>query len=214
MAPHDYDVQRRRFRGPSGKYLSSRELRKKIDNLSDSIRKESGRLAARFDAGEITAAEFNVAMRELLKSGHIIAASIGRGGRARMTASDWGRVGKKIEWQYGYLDRFTGKLARNTLKIANTANRARQYVSSIYISYANAFQVAQTEFVAAGGDTNPNKEMLCYLEQNSQEGCEECTADAAAGPMPVSEMKELGDRICGDYCRCYIIFEDEPEFQL
>lgn len=211
--PHDWEPSKRRYRSPSGKLVSRREVRALIDKLTTFVRKDAARIARRFDAGKITAAEFNGQMRELLKAGHIVASTVGRGGRDRMTAKDWGEVGRKIKWQYGYLDKFTRKLSAGTLKTANTVSRAKLYADSIYISYAKTFQVTQTEFIEGGGNINPEGEMLCYLEQNSEEGCAECTADAGEGPMPVSEMKELGERECGDWCKCEIIFDDEPEYK-
>lgn len=209
--PHDYDLSKRAFRSPSGKYVSRRETRVLIDKLSDFVRKQSGLIAKRFDNGEINASQFNVEMRELLKAGHIVASTVGRGGRSQMTVSDWGRVGRKIRWQYQYLDKFTRKLENGKLKIANTGYRAKQYVNAIYISYANSYSVAQQDFIDRGGDNNPQVEMLCRLVQNSQEGCVECSADAEDGWMPVSEMGEIGSRICQDFCLCEIIFEDELE---
>ena len=210
--PDDFDIKAKAYR-VDGKLISRTAVRAQIDVLLETVKGDAGKLAAKFDAGEITAVEFELAMRGLLSSAHIVAASVGRGGRALMTASDWGKVGSKIKWQYGYLAKFARKLASGALKAANTANRAKQYISAVYISYADTTQKAMTEFVAGGGDANPKGEMLCYLEQNSKEGCEECTADAAAGPMPVSEMGDLGTRICGDFCLCTIIFSDEPEYK-
>jgi hypothetical protein len=206
--PHDYSTNKRQYRNSNG-YISRREVKKAIDRLSKHVTKESARIAKVFEDGG-SAAEFNSAMRELLKSAHIVSSSVGRGGRQQMTAADWARVGRKINWQYKYLDRFSRQLERG--KFANTVNRARQYVNAVYISYSDSLMTAQKEFIEGGGDSNPKGEMLCYLEQNSEEGCEECTADADAGPMPVSEMGEIGTRICGDFCKCLIIFEDEPEF--
>ncbi len=205
--PHDWDSNKRQYRSPNG-YISRREVKAAIDRLSKHVTKESARIAKLYEEGG-TAAEFQSAMRELLKSGHIVASSVGRGGRQQMTPADWARVGRKINWQYKYLDRFSRQLERGKF---NTANRARQYVNAIYISYSDSLMTAQKEFIESGGDTNPKGEMLCYLEQNSEEGCSECEADAAAGPMPVSEMGEIGSRICGDFCKCLIIFEDEPEY--
>ena len=51
--------------------------------------------------------------------------------------------------------------------------------------------------------------MLCRLITNSQEGCQECADDEAAGWVDVNDMKEIGTRECGDFCKCDIEFEDE-----
>lgn len=207
--PHDYVRKQRLYRDDNGNYVTRRELKARIDNLTEYVSKEASRIAVSFDAGDISAAEFVSEMRELLKSGHIVASSVGRGGLDLMEAADWGKVGAKIRWQYGYLDKFARKLERGTLSKANTLNRAKSYVNSIYISYAEAFQKSQSEVLELGGKVVTDENMLCMLVQNSEEGCPECTADADAGWMPVSEMEELGSRQCGDFCRCEILFEDE-----
>lgn len=207
--PYDYDRKQRLFRGPDGEYITRRELKELIDRLTRYVSRQATQIASRFDAGEITAAEFAVEMRELLTAGHIVAASVGRGGRALMDAADWGRVGAKIRWQNGYLEKFARKLERGSLTKANTVSRTRSYVNSIYISYGRTFQESQAEVLEPGGKIVTDENMLCRLVQNSEEGCAECAADADEGWMPVGEMGEIGSRICGDFCLCLIEFEDE-----
>jgi hypothetical protein len=213
MPPYDFDEKRKRFRDKDGRLVSRREVRPLIQKLTDTVAKDAAKIATRYSNGKINLTQFEIEMRELLKSGHIVAASVGRGGRERMTASDWGKVGAKIKWQNGYLAKFARKIGQGKIAKIATASRARSYASSLYISYSTALQTAHSEFIGSGRDAESEREMLCYLEQNSEEGCVECTADAAAGPMPVSEMGELGSRICGDFCKCEIIFEDEPEYK-
>jgi hypothetical protein len=205
MPPYDYDPNRRQFRD-AGRYISHKETRAAIDRLTDFVKKQAARYARQFDNGTITATEFNLAMRELLKSAHIVSASVGRGGRERMTQKDWGRVGRKLQWQYGYLDKFTRRLERGGF--ASTVTRSKAYVNAVYVSYASAFKEAQTEFIEGGGNTNPNGGEMARLVQNSQEGCDECNADADLGWMPVEEMGDIGSRICGDFCKCDIEYSD------
>jgi hypothetical protein len=89
---------------------------------------------------------------------------------------------------------------------AATPSRARSYASSIYVSFSRTFQKSQREFVEGG--KNPER---CRLVTNSEEGCVECAADEAEGWMSIDDMGEIGSRICGDFCKCDIIFEDDPE---
>jgi len=202
--PYDYDKRKRRYKSPDGSYVTREELRALIDKLTAFVTKRTASIARKFDAGDITAAEFNTLMREVLKAGHIVSASVGRGGRAMMDSADWARVGRKIKWQYGYLDKFSAKLAKGTLKTANTVSRAKAYASSIYVSYADSLHIATTEAI----DGEKTTGILARLVQNSQEGCAECEADASEGWVPVEEMGEIGTRICGDYCKCDIEFSD------
>jgi hypothetical protein len=208
--PHDYVRKQRLYRDNNGNLITRRELKALIDNLTATVQKDAAKIASAFDAGELSASAFADAMSELLTSAHIVAASVGKGGRELMTAADWGKVGAKIKWQNGYLEKFAKKLATGTLSKANTLNRARSYVNSVYISYAKTFLESQAEVLQPETDkVITDENMLCRLVQNSEEGCEECSADADEGWMPVSEMGELGSRICGDYCKCEIEFEDE-----
>lgn len=195
-----YDPTKRKFIDGNA-YVSHLETRAAIDRLTEFIKKQSAKYAKAFNDGKMSPDEFNAAMRELLKSGHIVSASVGRGGKDRMTAGDWGRVGRKIKWQYGFLDKFTRKL--KTGKPINVRSRAAAYVDAIYISYADSFKVAQTENPTTGGSG-----FLVKLVQNSTEGCAECEADAALGFIPVEEMGEIGTRICGDWCKCDLVFSD------
>jgi len=197
--PHDYSPKTKRFVG-----VSRLAVRGEINKLSDHVAEEAARLAKSYKNGSLTLLEFETEMRSLLKSAHIIAASVGKGGRDRMLQSDWGRVGAKIKWQNGYLSKFARKIERGTVSDIATVSRARSYASSIYISFANTFQESQTEFVAEG--KNP---AMVRLITNSAEGCQECADDEAEGWMSVDDMKELGSRLCGDFCKCDLEFSDE-----
>lgn len=210
--PHDYVRSSRKYRSPDGKYVGRAELRKLIGKLTDHVSTEAARIGKSYAAGRITITEFEIAMRELLKSAHIVSASVGKGGRDQMTLKDWGRVGRKVKWQYEYLAKFSRKLASGRLSKAFTESRARSYASSIYVSYAESRFVAAKEAIADGdrgkGD-DADSRPRCRLIQNSEEGCIECSADADEGWMDVDDMTEIGGRICQDFCKCLIEFEDE-----
>jgi hypothetical protein len=201
--PIDYDVKAKQFVS-EGRKVSRLEVRNEINGLLQFVEQQAASLGKRFNGGEVSRANFENSMRELLRSAHIIAASVGKGGRSQMTQADWGRIGAKIKWQYGYLDKFAKKLDWGILSESAAAARAKSYASSIFVSFSNNFQEAQTEFVAGG--KNP---LQARLIQNSEEGCAECTADAAEGWMSVDDMGEIGSRLCGDFCKCDIEFSDD-----
>jgi hypothetical protein len=204
--PHDYYSRKQKAFYAGGRKVSRQQVRREINKLTDHVAKESARLAKSLKAGNVSLPEFELAMRELLKSAHIVSASVGKGGRALMTQADWGRVGAKIRWQYGYLNTFARKIERGLVSDAATVSRARSYASSIFVSFSRTFQKAQSTFVDGG--KNPER---CRLVTNSEEGCVECAADEAEGWMSIDDMGEIGSRICGDFCKCDIIFEDDVE---
>lgn len=211
MPPHDFDPNTRQFVS-NGRLVPRAEVRAEIEKLITHVQRESARIANRYQAGSITIGEFETSMRELLKAGHLIASSVGRGGRAQMSQADWGKVGSKIKWQYEYLSKFARRLATGKLDKAYSANRARSYASAIYISYSNGRAAAEQEFINNnGGKDADGSKIQVRLVTNSAEGCQECADDEAAGWMDPEDMGELGSRICGDFCKCTLEFEDEVE---
>lgn len=202
---HDFVTDQRAYRDDNGDYVSRQQLRDKIEKLIDFVKKHAADTADRYKSGDISIVEFETEMRDLLKSAHILASSVGRGGREMMTQSDWGKVGNSIKSQYEYLSRFARKLGSSDLTKAYSENRARSYASSIYISFSTAEQEAKTENVP--GAQNPDQ-IFATLVQNSAEGCIECSSDADAGPQPVEDVAPIGDRLCGDFCLCFLEFTD------
>jgi len=175
-----------------GVVLTAVMLRELIDKLTDYARKRARGLGKRFEAGEISPAQFAAAMTDLLTSAHVIAEVVS--GR-----NDLDKVRRKVDWQKQYLSRFVASVAGGAV-LSGIAARAGSYISAIYPTYANG---------RFGERKESDKEMLCRLITHSKEGCGECADDEADGWMPVSEMGELGTRECGDFCLCTIEFEDE-----
>jgi hypothetical protein len=206
--PHDH-FENKKFVTSSGRVRTRAEVRGAIDELVEHTKREARRLAHAVYSGKITAAQFDIEMRELLKSGHIIAASVGKGGRVRMRSRDWGIVGNKIRWQYKYLTKFSRKIARDILSEAASANRVQLYADALHITFYKAFYEDMKERPKDAPVDKDGKPLLVKLVQNSQEGCEDCAADASEGWMELDEMTPLGGRICGDFCKCDLVFSDE-----
>jgi len=195
-----YNEQTRQYER-DGVVITAVMLRELIDKLTTYSRTQAKRLGRQLEAGTITPEQFAAAMSTLLASAHIIAASVGRGGRNRVTDADYRKIDKKVEWQRGYLKKFVASVAAGTV-IAGISARAASYISAIYPTFAN------TRFDEQQRGVNGEK-IQVRLVTNSQEGCSECAEDEAQGWMPVEDMGEIGSRICGDFCKCDLVFSDE-----
>jgi hypothetical protein len=205
MPADDYDLKARRFRdGTTGKLVPRSGVRGLIDKLLDTVRSDAAKIAGRYESGSINLAQFEIEMRELLKSAHIVAASVGRGGRVRMTQADWGRIGAKIKWQYQYLAKFTRKLEQGRISKIATASRARSYASSVFVSFSNMFQKAQTEFVERRQKPRPRA-----ARHQLAGGMHGMRGGRGRGLDERRRYERNWNRICGDFCRCDLIFEDE-----
>lgn len=187
----------------NGEALPPSYVRERIDALTAKVQRQARRLSQKLINGELTPEQWQAAMSELLSAAHLASAAVGKGGMRRLKTKDIVRVERKLTWQLKFLDKFrkaitSGKFATNPARIVS---RAASYASAVYVTFAT------TKF-----DTEKSKadsEMKCRLVINSEEGCEECASDADNGWVPVSEMDEIGTRICGDFCRCTLEFEDE-----
>lgn len=197
-----YDERDNTFRR-NGRRIGPEAVRREIDLLTKHVEREAARIGRRYARKTIGIAEFEAEMRELLKSAHIVAASVGRGGRVRMTAADWGKVGSRLKKEYGYLARLADKLVRGTVARPFSAYRAKLYASSIVMSYHETKRKEHTQ--------NSRTPIKVRLIQNSKEGCSECTSDASRGWVAVEDMQEIGTRICGNFCLCEFEFSDDYE---
>lgn len=195
-----YDPAQKRY-VEGGKVIARESVQAEIDKLTEYVAKEALRIGSSYSKGRISLAEFEVRMRELLKSSHIIASSVGRGGKARMTLSDWGKVGARLKKEYGYLAKFVRKVSLGKVSKVATPHRASLYASSVRMSYHTTVHKEETK--------NSVSDIRVRLVQNSKEGCEECAADAARGWVAVEDMDEIGSRICGNFCLCELIFDDD-----
>lgn len=208
--PDDFDAKLRYFIS-QGRRRTRAELRKAIDTLTEAVATEAKHYAAQLAAGEITLDVFYASMGELLKSAHIVASTVGRGGIARMTTADWSRVAAKIEWQYGYLKRFGRKIADDVLKGPASANRAAAYSSALHVSYYNSVYADQTDRPTDVPRDKNGKEILVRRDLNAAESCPDCVAVAGDGWIPVDEMPLLGTLECQDFCKCDLIFSDDED---
>jgi hypothetical protein len=198
--PHDYVVGTHLYVTARGREVPHAEVRRTIERLLAVVGSRARRLGERFNRGEITVDEFHAGMRELLRSGHIVAYSIGRGGRKRMSQADWTRVGAKLKSEYGYLRKLAAKLASGKVAKAITAHRAQKYAAGIWTSYHNAF----------AGEHNKSG-ILVRRILNAKESCEGCLRIARKGWITPREMPDLGTQECGNFCKCYFEFSDDYE---
>jgi chorismate mutase len=202
--PHKFDPQIKRFVNDTGIPVPRGAIRNEIRALGRHVSKKSSDLALDFQQGNITLGQFQSAMGTLLNSGHIIAASIGRGGVGRMSKSDWSSVGDKIAWQNKYLARFARRIGAGTVSPAMTNYRAGLYSSALWSTFNKTFHKTMKEESALGKNAE-----LCRLVTNSEEGCTECAFDESLGWISVDDMDPIGSRICGDFCKCDIEFEGD-----
>ena len=89
-----------RYRGPSGRFVSQREVRAAVDKMIAASGQRMRGLTEQFRQRALTLGEWEQAMRRELSTLHVAAATVAKGGRAEMSQSDYGRVGQLVQKQF------------------------------------------------------------------------------------------------------------------
>lgn len=134
-------------------------------------------------------------MREEIKRTQIASEMLARGGRAQMTAADFGRVGQRVREQYRFLRDFARQLRDGSIRTDGTfLNRAKMYAAA-----------ARVAFEESVGDLLAN---LGYrVEWNvlhPAEHCGVCVSETARGQVPIGSLIPIGQRTCRGNDKCEI----------
>jgi len=168
----------------------SRELDLLVDRYSDNFDNLSDRLAE----GRLSIPEWQARMRREIKDLHKAQYIIGRGGRDKMTPSDWGRLGADLRWtHYDALDNFALQIADGDLTEAQIRARARLYANSSNKQYWRGTTTAKIQ----AGYTMERRVL------NPAEHCGDCRDYEAMGKQPIGTLPEPGEQsVCGPNCKC------------
>jgi len=107
--------------------------RKLVEARKEAFQKDAAALAARLHKGELSVLEWRAEMRQAVKDLHVMSLIISRGGEpSSVTQAEWGRVGRYLRDQYGYLDNFARQVAQRaemaTLGIGNL--QSEKYIAT------------------------------------------------------------------------------------
>lgn len=174
--------------------ITERQVRGAIVRITAQTEKHLRDIAADLGAGRINLAEWQIQTAETIKTAHVLTGAIGRGGRASMTVSDWGRLGARIREQYAHLNRFAREIENGKLSLAQIERRASLYAAAVR---ANYFTFEKTARTAAGFD-------LARRILNARESCKDCLSWSRRGFVPVEQQPAIGELICRSFCKCRI----------
>ena len=121
-----------------------------MDDSADHVRGMAGALAEH----DISLGQWERNMREQIKEEVLRQYILGRGGRALMTAVDYGSCGGIIADQYRYLSGFAAEIAAGELSEKQIAARSEMYLHSAREAFERARRRAQgaPELPAYPGD--------------------------------------------------------------
>lgn len=187
-----YDEKSARYRDERGRFVSEKQVRATVEKTVSTLEDNLRGLARNLHAGKINLAEFQIQAAEKIKSAHIVATAIGKGGREQLTPSDWGKLGSTIREQYKFLNNFVREIEAGRLSPAQIEHRASLYAKA---PRSNFFKNEKTAKLAAG---------FAFAKRilNAAESCSECAAWASKGFIPIEEQPEIGSLVCKSFCKC------------
>lgn len=165
--------------------------------VDEVLRPSIDQLTQRFVDGSIDLATWQKRVSSELKQAHVVASVLGRGGREKMTYSDWGRVGGRLRSEFRYLDNFAREILSGQLTAALIVARAASYIDGA----RRSFFAAKTASEAENGAEWEQR----FL--GAGESCDDCLFYASMGKQPIGSLPEPGERsICGNNCQCVKIY--------
>lgn len=188
-----FDAATHRYLSASGKHVTQAELRGFVDKAVSSARAEARAIAEAFlEHGN--SAEYETAMKALLKNEYLSLSMIANGGREQMTDVLWGRTGAVLKSQYQYLEAMGRNLDEGLISEAQLLARSELY--------ANAGIGTFESFLRDGMVEAGMSEALNILGGGNN--CSECPSLSDEGWMPVDDMPMPGERECLVNCNCSV----------
>lgn len=203
-----FDAASQRFRYTSGdrngEYVSQAKIKDIVDR--EYIRSQKDVLSEigdRLISGNLELADWENEVAKTLKTLHINAYTLGKGGIERLTQRDYGTVGAKIKKEYVYLRNFTNDIATGEMSIAQFKNRLRMYADSAFGTYQKGRIISHK---SDGFNWYRNI-------RNASESCNECISISAKGWGRTGTYPDIGARTCKGDDRCNWEFAkgDKPE---
>lgn len=194
-SPWRYEVKLRRYRNTrTGRFVGPQQMRELRDTFTRAMYDDATGLIDRLATKQV---KLNAALAEargIVRAVQIDNYVMARGGRKRMTSTDWGRLGALIKSEYGYLQNFFKDIQDGKVSQAGAVHRMRMYVDAGREAYNLGERVAAKE---AG--LREERNVLSNAEH-----CAGCIAETQRGWVAIGKLKPLGTRDCRRNDRCDI----------
>jgi len=182
-----------RYKGPDGRFVSFGTVRGHLDEVLDGAERDMLVLSGVLQTGGTTIEEWQLGMRDSLKSIHLASGALPQGGWSHLSQSDYGRIGVRIKEQYKFLGRFAKQIEEGLPLDGRFFNRVKLYAQSGRATY---HALEREEQAKRGKEEERN--IL-----GGRDHCVECVGQAKLGWVPIGTLILVGQRICKSNCRCH-----------
>lgn len=202
-----WDAAARRYRGPSGRLLAERALRRAVEAQVEAARVEMRRHAEDLIAARINRSEWMLRMEASVKRAHVITGVAAMGGREQVAISDLGWIGQRVREQYERLRAFGRDVEAGRLSDAQLLARSDLYAEAARATHREAER--RRERLA--GMTEERRVLSPADHCSTRGGLRGCVELARLGWQPAGSLPRIGQTPCKVRCKCVMQFRRTEE---
>jgi len=193
-----YSRETKRFIDAGGEAVEDRVVRSALDEALEEAAGKVEQLTSRLAEGEISLAQWQQSMAREVKSVHLNAGALTKGGFDELTQRDFGQIGGRIRDELEYLRGFASDIEDGTQALDGSAvRRAKMYPRK---GRKTHHKLHRREMQKIG--YNQEQNVLGIAEHCAE--CVELTTRGDDGWVPNGTLTPIGDRTCLSNCKCSI----------
>lgn len=177
----------------TGRFVSRQVIRGQLDKVIDASSQVMRAISQQLRDGDISLAEWQTGMMQQIKTTHLAGGAMQKGGWQQMSQADFGRVGRIVRNEYGFLRDLAEEIASGKQKLDGTLVRR----AALYGQEGRPTYLAFWDSTAAQRGFDEERSIL-----NPAEHCAECVSEAGKGFQPIGQMIPIGRRTCRSNDRC------------
>lgn len=187
-----------------GHKVPAEMIRKELDRIELRIAATISLYNTRLWDGTWSLAKWREEMQKLVENSHLLFGGLALGSVALAAVNT--TVERRLERDTQALGRFHDAIQNKQVPSLPLAqNRGRTYIRSFRVSY----QILEHKEKIEAGYTEAKRVLTpaehCHTELKPpyRDGCFEV---ALQGWMPIAQMPPIGTLLCGQFCKCYLIY--------
>jgi len=188
----------------TGKIVSKGVVNTALEFQIDAARVNTRAIATNLANGNISLAEYQMAMAREMKTVNTISAALSKGGWENMSQADWGAVGRISRDQYVGLQGYAEKIASGEIKLHRLDGEINGNFLRTSDQFAQGGIQTQAQMERRAATASGNTHEMRVLD-SAAEHCDCCIAEAGHAE-PIGTLKKIGGCTCANNCRCHFVF--------
>lgn len=194
---YSFSRQAARYRDHNtGRFVARSRIVNLLEQQVDSAEQRLSNIVQALANKEIAPGTAQLLMRDEVRRLSLSNSALGRGGFDRLTAQDYGRVGRQLRDTYQRTANLVNDVQSGRVTLPQALNR----ISGYTLEARRQFFAAEREAVRESGRQFEERRTL-----HARESCVSCVDYARMGWQPAGTLPLPGQNSkCGSFCRCTI----------